>query len=219
MIENIKSLINGTKTAIDNAISTVDEWLSDAATTIKTSLGGATDPIDNFVQEGIENGHIKAETDLLFYGRETRPIHKALAYTNDPYLSGLSSEEDKCLSFLLNLGIELRHKDRWRTLTDLTTDEKQKLFSEIAKLLSSKGIPNDVTFSLIGTVYTLIDEDRWTSLRNGREYASLLNACGRMNKAGLGVILCMGDRGEVLNETLEVLDSYRKKKNYDNKCD
>jgi RecJ-like exonuclease len=163
------------------------------------------------VQEGVENGHIETETDLLFYGRETRPIHKALAYTNDPYLSGLSSEEDRCLSFLLNLGIELRHKDRWRTLTDLTAEEKQKLFSEIAKLLSSKGIPNDVTFSLIGTVYTLIEEDRWTSLRNGREYASLLNACGRMNKAGLGVILCMGDRGEVINETLEVLDSYRKK--------
>jgi RecJ-like exonuclease len=163
------------------------------------------------VQEGIENGYIETEKDLLLYGRETRPIHKALAYTNDPFLSGLSSEEDKCLSFLLNLGIELRHKDRWRTLTDLTTEEKQKLFSEIAKLLSSKGVPNDVTFSLIGTVYTLIYEDRWTSLRNAREYASLLNACGRMNKAGLGVILCMGNRGEVLNETIEVLDSYRKK--------
>lgn len=162
------------------------------------------------VKDAINAGCMKAETDLIFYGRETRPIHKALAYTMTPYIPGLSGEEDKCYGFLVNLGIKLKVNDRWRSISDLSTEDKQKIFSELAKLLCSKKLPSNTVQSLIGTVYTLINEDRWTPLRDAREFSSLLNACGRMNKSGLGVSIGIGNRGKALDEAQEVLDNYRK---------
>jgi len=162
------------------------------------------------LDDAATSGYLQIETDLIFYGRETRPIHKALSRTTNPFIPGLSGEEDRCLGFLVNLGINLKHNDRWRTLTDLTKDEKQKLFSEIVVYLVSKGISTETAMSLVGSVYVLTHEDKWTPLRDAREYASLLNACGRMDKGGLGVSICMGDRGKALEEAQGVLEEYRK---------
>jgi RecJ-like exonuclease len=165
----------------------------------------------SIVKDAVDSGYMQAETDLILYGRETRPLHKALSYTTNPYIQGLSGEEDKCLGFLVNLGIDLKIKDHWRTINDLSVDEKQKIFSEIAKFLSSKKFSSSVALSLIGMVYTLVKEDRWTPLRDAREYSSLLNACGRMSKSGLGVSIGIGSRGNVLDEAQDILTKYRRK--------
>lgn len=165
---------------------------------------------NNILKDATDTGLMKTEKDLIFYGRETRPIHKALAYTTNPYIPGLSGKEDNCLGFLVNLGINLKIEDRWKSISDLTVKEKQKIFSELAKFLSSKGFTNNITLSLIGTVYTLVNEDRWIPLRDAREYSSLLNACGRMNKSGIGIAIGMGSRGKILEEAQEVLINYKK---------
>ncbi len=159
----------------------------------------------DIVEDALKRGQIQVETDLIFYGRATRPIHKALASTMNPFIPGLSGEEDKCLGFLVNLGIELRQQDRWRTLTDLTVEEKQRILSELAKYYSSS-----LVGSLIGTVYTLTQEDPWTPLRDAREFASLFNACGKTGKMGLGVAIGMGDRKSALKEAIEASVNYRK---------
>jgi len=172
------------------------------------SLGGANSLI---VKDAVESGYLKVETDLLFFGRETRPIHKALAYTTTPFIPGLSGEEDKCLSFLTQLGIKLKEDDRWRALRDLSQDEKRKIFSGISDHLASQGYKPDVTMNLIGKVYILVKEEPWTPLRDAREFALLLNATGRMEKPGLGVAICMGDRGRCLEEANRTLEEYRKR--------
>ncbi len=161
------------------------------------------------VADGVAAGCLQVETDLTLYGRETRPVHKALAYTTNPFLPGLSGEEDKCLGFLVNLGIDVQVEGRWRAVNDLSANEKQTLFSEITKLVSTKRLPNTVALSLIGAVYTLLREDRGTYLRDAREYASLLNACGRMEKAGLGVSIGVGDRERALDEAEAVFTAYK----------
>jgi len=162
------------------------------------------------VKDAVKANVLEIKRDLIFYGRETRPIHKALSSTTTPFLPSLSGEEDKCLDFLSRLGIKLKEGDAWRTLSDLTQEEKKNLFSELAKLLVSKGFPSDTALSLIGTIYVLPRENRWSPLRDGREYASLINACGRTGKDGLGVAICMGDRGIALEEAESVYDAYRK---------
>lgn len=162
------------------------------------------------VEDAVRSGYLETTTDLLFYGRETRPIHRALAYTTNPFIPSLSGEEDKCLGFLINLGIELKIRDKWRSVSDLKAKEKEKLYSELTKFLVSKGLSSQVPLSLVGMVYTLIREDRWTPLRDAREFSSLLNACGRMDKAGLGISICMGSRMGVLEESQKVYDEYRK---------
>ena len=50
----------------------------------------------------------------------------------------------------------------------------------------------------------------WTSTRDAREYATLLNACGRMDRPSLGVAICMGERGSVVKEVTDLLAEHRK---------
>lgn len=173
----------------------------------KRSLGGLNEGI---VKDAVDAGYLRVEEDLLLYGRETRPLHRALAYTTNPFIPGLSGEEDKCLAFLTDIHIEVKRWDRWRAVNDLSNEEKQLLFSEIAKYMASKRLPSRVVMNLVGTVYTLVQEDRGVPLRDGREYASLLNACGRMSRTGLGVAIGMGSRLTVLDEAMEVFTKYKK---------
>jgi RecJ-like exonuclease len=169
-------------------------------------LGGVNERI---LEDAVNAGYIKVETDLLLFGRETRPIHKALACSTDFFIPGISGEEDKSLAFLASLKIAPKHKDKWRALRDLSENEKKELFSALADYLTSKGFSGNVALNLIGNVYTLIHEEPWTPMRDAREFASLLNATGRMDKPSLGVALCMGDREPALEQANMVLEDYR----------
>jgi len=162
------------------------------------------------LSDAVDSNYLKVDRDLIFFGRETRPIHKALASTTDPYLPGLSGEESNCYSFLKNLKIDLEEASRWKTLVDLTIEEKQRILTELVKFLASKNTPTSIISSLIGNVYTLIREKDNTPLRDAREFATILNACGRMNKSGLGVAVAIGNRGQQYQETIETYENYRK---------
>jgi len=170
-------------------------------------LGGINEHI---VEDAVNEGFLNVETDLLFFGRETRPIHKALACTTSPFIPNISGEEDKSLAFLASLGIAPKHGEKWRALRDLSEDEKKNLFSGIADYLASKGFPSDTALGLIGKVYTLTSEEPWTPLRDAREFAVLLNATGRMDRSSLGVAVCMGDREKALEQANKVLEEYRR---------
>jgi len=170
-------------------------------------LGGIN---EQTVEDAVNSGYLNVETDLLFFGRETRPIHKALACTTSPYIPGVSGEEDKSLAFLASLGIAPKHGEKWRALRDLTEEEKKNLFSSISDYLISKGFPAETAMGLLGKVYTLTKEEQWTPLRDAREFAVLLNATGRMNKSSLGVAICMGDRATALEQANTVLEEYRR---------
>ncbi|MFC1507226.1 DHHA1 domain-containing protein [Thermoproteota archaeon] len=162
------------------------------------------------VNDAIEAGLLKAERDLIIYGRETRPIHKALSHTMNPFLPGLSGQEDNCFALLSSLSIPIKDGDRWRTIVELSNDEKKKILSAIVEHMTSKEVSASPVMTLIGTVYTLINEDMWTSTRDAREYATLLNACGRMDRPSLGVAICMGERGSTVKEVANLLSEHRK---------
>jgi RecJ-like exonuclease len=169
-------------------------------------LGGLNQIV---VEDAVNAKLLTVEKDLIFFGRETRPIHKTLASTTNPFLPGISGEEDKSLAFLASLDIKPRHGDRWRALRDLSEEEKKKLCTGLADYLLSKGLHYEVA-SLVGHVYSLSREESWTALRDAREFAVLLNATGRMDRPSLGVSICMGDRGAALEEANRVLEDYRR---------
>jgi RecJ-like exonuclease len=161
------------------------------------------------VEDAISAGLLTVEKDLIFFGRETRPIHRTLASTTNPFIPGISGEEDKSLAFLSSLSIKPKDGEKWRALRDLSEDEKKRLCSALAEYLLSKGLRCEVT-NLIGHVYTLVREEPWTPLRDAREFGVLLNATGRMDRPSLGVAVCMGDRGSALEEANKVLEDYRR---------
>jgi len=169
-------------------------------------LGGVNEKI---VEDATNAGLLTVEKDLIFFGRETRPIHRTLASTTNPFIPGISGEEDKSLAFLASLDIKPRHGEKWRALRDLSDEEKKRLCSALADYLLSKGLRYEVA-NLIGHVYVLNQEEPWTPLRDAREFAVLLNATGRMDRPSLGVSICMGDRVSALEEANKVLEEYRR---------
>ncbi|MGZ4850014.1 MAG: DHH family phosphoesterase [Candidatus Bathyarchaeia archaeon] len=161
------------------------------------------------VDDAVAAGILKVEKDLTFFGRETRPIHRTLATTTNPFIPGLSGEEDKALAFLASLDIPIKQGEKWRALRDLNEDEKRRLCSALADHLLSKGLHLKVE-SLIGYIYVLTKEEPNTALRDAREFAVVLNSTGRMDRPSLGIAICMGDRKVALEEANKILEDYRK---------
>src|SRR5687767_8254409 len=53
-------------------------------------------------------GLVSVDLDIMLTGRETRPLHEALAYTSFPYIDGLTWNREACHALLKNAGIKLK---------------------------------------------------------------------------------------------------------------
>ena len=163
----------------------------------------------DILKDAVDSKVIEVTKDLVFFGRQTRPIHRAIASTTDPFLPGLSGEEDRCLALLDAAGIPTKVDDKWRTISDLSLDEKRRIVDKIIEHTISSNFKGEAVLNLIGSVYTLTREEPGTSLRDAREFATLLNACGRMNRAGLGIAIGIGDRGESFQQAQQLYSEYK----------
>lgn len=158
---------------------------------------------------GVAVGVVEVIQDLRLFGRETRPVHKMLEYSSDPFLPGITSDEQAAISFLLELGIEPKAGDAWKTWAMFSEDEKQTVIEALKDLLKKKARKPETILRLTGEVYVLRNEPRGTPLRDAKEYATLLNACGRHGKGEIGLAICMGDRGQSFSEGIALLRDHR----------
>lgn len=165
------------------------------------------------LEDGVKDGLIGVSKDFLFHGRETRPIHEAIALTYTPYLNGLSGAKDACLAVLSNSGFALKEHGRWRNLSELSAEEKQKLLEVLTSFVGSGAGGSAVISEIIGEIYLLREEDPLTPLRDAREFATLMNVCGRMDATGVGIAIGLGDRDGALSEALRLVVEYRVKIN------
>jgi RecJ-like exonuclease len=153
-------------------------------------------------------GLVKIDLDLLLVGRETRPLPDALAFTSQPFIEGLTWNRSACLSILNSAGIQLKEGARWRVTADLDQDEKRTIIESITKFAQGKN-STQIMEDLIGFTYTFPREDKRSFLRDGREFSTMLNSCGRINRSGVGISICMGDRNKMLQEGESTLVEYR----------
>ena len=172
----------------------------------KKSFIGKNFDIANIAKE---QGLVDIDLDLLLVGRETRPIPDALAFTSQPFIEGLTWNREACLSIMSSSGIRLKEDGRWRVPAELDEEEKRSVIESITKFTSGKNATEIMT-ELIGYTYTFPREDRKNFLRDGREFSTMLNSCGRINHSGVGMAICMGDRNKILREGETILTDYRK---------
>ncbi|MBP2624552.1 MAG: DHH family phosphoesterase [Nitrosopumilaceae archaeon] len=171
----------------------------------KKSFTGLNNEI---VKVAADKHQIEMSLDLLLVGRETKPIHNALASTSNPFIKGLTWNNDACLSLLNSSGVQLKDGKKWRVVSELTYDEKMKIVEAITKFTISKN-STEITEELVGYVYTLPNENRRSVLHDCREFSTMLNSCGRINKSGVGIALCIGNRESII-EAENTLMEYRK---------
>ena len=157
-------------------------------------------------------GLVSVDIDIILTGRETRPPHEALAYTLFHYIDGLTWNSEGCYVLLKNAGIKLKDNGgRWRVLAEFSQEEKSAIVEAVAKFVGSsdKRLSEILLDDLIGYVYTLAREDKRSLLRDAREFSTMLNACGRIGRAGVGIALCMGDRNTALSTGEEIMSTYK----------
>jgi RecJ-like exonuclease len=162
------------------------------------------------LEDGKDANVLHWKKDIRYFGRETRPVFKLLQYANDPLIPFLTGKEEACIDFLKELGIPLKDEENWRRWIDLTQEEKRIISSEIVMLLLSKGFGHEIAKRLIGEVYLLTNEEEGTELRDTKEFATLLNSCGRYEKAEVGYHVCLGDRENWLEKARVLLRGHRR---------
>jgi RecJ-like exonuclease len=166
-------------------------------------VGSIGDSQLNAVPELLENGGIRREPGLKLFGRYSRPLHKTLELSTDPWIPGISGNESAAIQFLAEIGIPAFVNGRWRTLADLSASERQKLIDAIIR----ERLPEMDTANIFGDVWTL--EGWQDELADAREFALLLNACGRQGEAAVGVAMCLRSK-KALHRARELLLEYRK---------
>lgn len=160
------------------------------------------------IEVGSRAGVLSFGPDLKLFGKQTRPVFKMLEYSTDPYIPGLSGDEEACISFLREIGIRLGG-ERWRRWIDLDRDERSRIVSALIRHGLRSGIPGFRLERLVGEVYTLTREREGTELRDASEFSTLLNATARYGHSRTGLDVCLGDRDGALEEARHLLSQHR----------
>ena len=157
--------------------------------------------------EGVEQGNIRIENDLMFYGRYSRSLIQFLEYSDDPYIPGISYREDRAVRLLTSLGIGLKEEEKDRRYASLSKEEKTKLISALADLLIERGRIKSVD-DLIGESY-VFPKNPMNESYEANEFSTLLNACGRHGKGDVAIGIALG-KEEYFEEARSLLQLHRR---------
>jgi len=153
------------------------------------------------------NSYVLAEAEKMGFVEERSgsliPIGKLsseLFIGTDPYIRGVSGDRDGVSALLKDAGIP-ENKD----YSDLSEEESLRLSSLIAVKLTEQGVSAEKMKEAARTRYYLPD---WKT--DAETLSSLLNSCGRMDMADVGIAAGMGDRA-ALDKAIEVDRNSRSK--------
>jgi len=134
-------------------------------------------------------GKVSISHGLRLFGRNTRPLHKALEYSYDPAIPGITGSESHAVQFLSDLDIDVRSDGGWKRLSELTEEEQKVLASAI--VMQRLKFDEEEAADIFGEIYDFTGKP--LELQDAREFATLVNACGRTGNIDVGLQLCMGD--------------------------
>lgn len=159
------------------------------------------------LQDAVASNKINVENGIRFFGAENKPLYKVLKNSVDIYIPGITGNDDKALRFLESLNIEPKHKGKWTRLEDLEEDQLKRLIDSI--ILKRESLPNSELKKqdIFGEKYILIGAKQ--EIRDLRELSTILNACGRLDKASVGMGLLLGDKKCFIRATY-TLKEYKK---------
>ncbi|KUH32455.1 single-stranded DNA endonuclease [Thermococcus celericrescens] len=165
-----------------------------------TFHGMNTDIID----DGKDLGILEVRKELRLFGRESRPLRQMLAYSTNPEIPEVTGDERKAIEWLRAKGFDPEVK-YWQ----LREEEKRKLHDALVIHLIKHGAPKEAIDRLIGDVVVSPLYPEGDPRHEAREFATLLNATGRLNAGTLGVAICLGDE-DAYRRARKMLDDYKR---------
>jgi RecJ-like exonuclease len=152
------------------------------------------------INDAVEEGLVKVKRGLRLYGINSRPLYRALQYSDIPELSN----ETSCINFLESIGIPVKNNGVWRKLNDLNDAEMKMLTAG----LIIKRIKEDKPESIVGNNYVFLKETPGSVFSDAKEFSTVLNACGRMDMPSVGIGACRGD-DKSKKKALQVVQEYK----------
>lgn len=161
-------------------------------------------------KDAIDEGYLQlTESDINIYGRNTRPLFVALSYFSDVRLP-ITNNTTETMAVLEELGIDEKHNRK--KLNELTMEEKGKLYQKLVEMIS-KVVPGRyvkyIPQLIIGDSYTFLNEDEDSFLRDGSEFSTAMNACGRNHEEKIAMEVLKGDRIEALDQLEAISKTHR----------
>ncbi len=160
---------------------------------------------NEILKTAVEKGKIKVIRGLRLFGAQTKPLHKVLEYCTDPFIPGVTGSESGAIQFLHQIGINPKHDKEWKKVTHLSKEEMKNLVTGVILQRLDEKDPDDV----LGNVYILKKEKEESPTKDAKEFATLLNACGRLDKASLGIGACLGDE-RIKKKAIYLMKEYKK---------
>jgi RecJ-like exonuclease len=160
---------------------------------------------NEILQTAIDKGKIKVIKGLRLFGAQTKPLHKVLEYCTDPLIPGVTGNESGAIQFLQQLGINPKKDKGWKKVVHLSEEEMKNLVTGVILTRLGEKNPEDV----LGNVYLLREENHESPTKDVKEFSTLLNACGRLDKASLGIGACLGDE-KIKKKAIYLMSSYKK---------
>lgn len=159
------------------------------------------------LQDAIEENKLDIKLGLAMFGSQTRPLHKVLEYSTNPYIPGVTGSEQGSYMFLKEIGISPKDKEgNYKKLIHLDEEDTKKLVTGIIlKRLGSEDNPDDI----LGPIYLIRDEKEESPTKDLREFSTLLNSCGRLNKPTLGIGALLNNP-KLKKEAISLMDEYKR---------
>lgn len=165
-------------------------------------INGALSKLNNdIINEAVSEGLIVQSRGLRIL--KNKSLLKYLSTCQEPYIPGVSGDAESARAFLEKAGIPVMRHGREVTLSDLDDAQKRRLTDAILKKRAGEEHPDDI----FGVSFRIVGEDEFSC---AYDFATLLNACGRMGEGMLGVDVALGKPGSV-SKAKEVLHEYRRK--------
>ena len=167
---------------------------------------GFTGLNQEILEDAIESGKLEIKKGLSMFGSQTKPLHKVLEFSTEPYIPGVTGNEQGAIKFLNELGISIKDSQgKNKKLIHLNEEDMKKLVTGIIiKRLGSEKNPDDI----FGNMYLLKEEKEESPTKDAREFSTLLNSCGRLKKPSLGIGACLGNK-KIKKEAINLLSEYR----------
>lgn len=149
----------------------------------------------------VENKVLSLRKAINFFGLQTKSIGRMIESSSNLYIPSITGDRIKTNAFLNSLGI-----DPNKRYYELTDDERDRLVERIIKFRKQYFI--DKPEDIYASEYLIEGEKDGSVFRDVREFSTLLNACGRLNRPDLGIGSCLMDE-KLRAEALENLREYK----------
>lgn len=132
----------------------------------------------------LKEADVTIRKGLLIYP-STRPLDKALEYSPRPFIPGVTGDSKGTFEILKEIGLE-KINNKFKSLIELDEKEMKKLVTSVMLRLCS----NQNSSEYLGNLYLI---KMFNKLEDARELSAIINACSRMDRSEVALLLCLGN--------------------------